>query len=145
MHWNKIKWMKQGWNTAAMSTESQLWGAACEQLLVTRCDFTRRLEEDAAAPWRFFIVPVVLQAGASQQKDRGMEQAGAYGAGKAGSVGFDPVAFFTHPRTILRLMSWVSLLCNVRVDISGQACPHPDLFPIYVSRCVFQPAALELL
>ncbi|XP_034455047.1 synaptogyrin-3-like isoform X2 [Hippoglossus hippoglossus] len=36
-----------------------------------------------------------------------MEPAGAYGAGKAGSVSFDPVAFFTHPRTILRLMSWV--------------------------------------
>ncbi|KAM6942107.1 synaptogyrin-1-like isoform 2-T2 [Lycodopsis pacificus] len=36
-----------------------------------------------------------------------MEPAGAYGARKAGSVPFDPVAFFTHPRTILRLMSWV--------------------------------------
>lgn len=36
-----------------------------------------------------------------------MEPAGAYGAGKAGSVAFDPVAFFTHPRTILRLLSWV--------------------------------------
>ncbi|XP_069545846.1 synaptogyrin-1-like isoform X3 [Brachyistius frenatus] len=36
-----------------------------------------------------------------------MEPAGAYGAGKAGSFTFDPVAFFTHPRTILRLMSWV--------------------------------------
>ncbi|XP_030268398.1 synaptogyrin-1-like isoform X2 [Sparus aurata] len=36
-----------------------------------------------------------------------MEPAGAYGAGKAGSFTFDPVAFFTHPRTVLRLMSWV--------------------------------------
>uniref|UniRef100_A0A667X5T9 Synaptogyrin n=1 Tax=Myripristis murdjan TaxID=586833 RepID=A0A667X5T9_9TELE len=36
-----------------------------------------------------------------------MEPAGAYGAGKAGSAAFDPVAFFTHPRTILRLLSWV--------------------------------------
>uniref|UniRef100_G3PX33 Synaptogyrin n=1 Tax=Gasterosteus aculeatus aculeatus TaxID=481459 RepID=G3PX33_GASAC len=36
-----------------------------------------------------------------------MERAGAYGAAKAGGVAFDPVAFFTHPRTILRLMSWV--------------------------------------
>lgn len=39
----------------------------------------------------------------------GMEPAGGYGAGKAGGVAFDPVAFFTHPRTVLRLMSWVSL------------------------------------
>lgn len=53
-----------------------------------------------------------------------MESAGAYGAGKAGSFNFDPVAFFTHPRTILRLMSWVSLLCNVRVGINGQAYLH---------------------
>ncbi|KAG7237083.1 hypothetical protein INR49_032829 [Caranx melampygus] len=37
----------------------------------------------------------------------GMEPAGAYGAGKAGSLAFDPVAFFTHPRTVLRLLSWV--------------------------------------
>lgn len=77
-----------------------------------------------------------------------MEPAGAYGAGKAGSVSFDPVAFFTHPRTILRLMSWVSLLCNVWADISGQAYLHPHLSPIhivYVSRCFFQPAASELL
>lgn len=36
-----------------------------------------------------------------------METAGAYGARKAGSVAFDPVAFFTHPRSILRLLSWV--------------------------------------
>ncbi|XP_075889841.1 synaptogyrin-1-like isoform X2 [Nelusetta ayraudi] len=36
-----------------------------------------------------------------------MEPAGGYGAGKAGGVAFDPVAFFTHPRTVLRLMSWV--------------------------------------
>ncbi|TNN31443.1 Synaptogyrin-3 [Liparis tanakae] len=36
-----------------------------------------------------------------------MEAAGAYGAAKAGSVAFDPVAFFTHPRTVLRLTSWV--------------------------------------
>uniref|UniRef100_A0A3Q2NRB6 Synaptogyrin 3b n=1 Tax=Fundulus heteroclitus TaxID=8078 RepID=A0A3Q2NRB6_FUNHE len=36
-----------------------------------------------------------------------METAGAYGARKAGNVPFDPVAFFTHPRTILRLLSWV--------------------------------------
>ncbi|XP_035812464.1 synaptogyrin-1-like isoform X2 [Amphiprion ocellaris] len=36
-----------------------------------------------------------------------MEPAGAYGAGKAGAVSFDPVAFFTHPRTVLRLLSWV--------------------------------------
>lgn len=39
----------------------------------------------------------------------GMEPAGGFGAGKAGGVAFDPVAFFTHPRTVLRLMSWVSL------------------------------------
>ncbi|XP_028316924.1 synaptogyrin-3-like isoform X2 [Gouania willdenowi] len=36
-----------------------------------------------------------------------MEPAGAYGAGKAGSIAFDAVAFFTHPRTLLRLLSWV--------------------------------------
>uniref|UniRef100_A0A3B3WMC3 MARVEL domain-containing protein n=1 Tax=Poecilia mexicana TaxID=48701 RepID=A0A3B3WMC3_9TELE len=36
-----------------------------------------------------------------------METAVAYGAMKAGRVPFDPVAFFTHPRTILRLLSWV--------------------------------------
>ncbi|XP_043970681.1 synaptogyrin-3-like [Gambusia affinis] len=36
-----------------------------------------------------------------------METASAYGAMKAGRVLFDPVAFFTHPRTILRLLSWV--------------------------------------
>ncbi|XP_008315012.1 synaptogyrin-1-like [Cynoglossus semilaevis] len=36
-----------------------------------------------------------------------METAGGFNAGKAGHIAFDPVAFFTHPRTILRLMSWV--------------------------------------
>ncbi|CAL8354474.1 unnamed protein product [Boreogadus saida] len=36
-----------------------------------------------------------------------MESAGAYGAGRAGSTSFDPVAFFTHPRTVVRLLSWV--------------------------------------
>uniref|UniRef100_A0A3Q2YQI4 Synaptogyrin 3b n=1 Tax=Hippocampus comes TaxID=109280 RepID=A0A3Q2YQI4_HIPCM len=36
-----------------------------------------------------------------------MEPAAAYGAAKAGKVVFDPVAFFTHPRTIMRLLSWV--------------------------------------
>ncbi|KAM4585160.1 synaptogyrin-3-like [Odontesthes bonariensis] len=36
-----------------------------------------------------------------------METTGAYGVRKAGGVTFDPVAFFTHPRTVLRLLSWV--------------------------------------
>ncbi|KAM9769124.1 synaptogyrin-1-like isoform 2-T2 [Menidia menidia] len=36
-----------------------------------------------------------------------MDSTAAYGARKAGSVAFDPVAFLTHPRTILRLLSWV--------------------------------------
>uniref|UniRef100_A0A1A8QV47 Synaptogyrin n=1 Tax=Nothobranchius pienaari TaxID=704102 RepID=A0A1A8QV47_9TELE len=36
-----------------------------------------------------------------------MEAAGGYGTRKATGVRFDPVAFFTHPRTILRLLSWV--------------------------------------
>ncbi|KAJ3615192.1 hypothetical protein NHX12_018760 [Muraenolepis orangiensis] len=36
-----------------------------------------------------------------------MESAGGYGAGRAGSNSFDAVAFFTHPRTVVRLLSWV--------------------------------------
>uniref|UniRef100_A0A1A8F1Y7 Synaptogyrin 3b n=1 Tax=Nothobranchius korthausae TaxID=1143690 RepID=A0A1A8F1Y7_9TELE len=36
-----------------------------------------------------------------------MDAAGGYGTRKAAGVRFDPVAFFTHPRTILRLLSWV--------------------------------------
>ncbi|XP_061626566.1 synaptogyrin-3-like [Phyllopteryx taeniolatus] len=36
-----------------------------------------------------------------------MEPAAVYGAAKAGKLAFDPLAFFTHPRTILRLLSWV--------------------------------------
>lgn len=47
-----------------------------------------------------------------------MEPAGGYGAGKAGGVAFDPVAFFTHPRTVLRLMSWVSLPTPTAVPTS---------------------------
>lgn len=53
----------------------------------------------------------------------GMEPAVAYGAAKAGSVSFDPVAFFKHPRTILRLLCWVSLLCNAALALmSRPAC-----------------------
>lgn len=62
-----------------------------------------------------------------------MEPAGAYGAAKAGSTSFDPVAFFKHPRTILRLMCWVSLLCNVRADVNEQACMHPPHLSVWVS------------
>lgn len=62
-----------------------------------------------------------------------MEPAGAYGAAKAGSIGFDPVAFFKHPRTILRLMCWVSLLCNVRADVNEQACMHTPHLSVWVS------------
>ncbi|KAM6972357.1 synaptogyrin-3-like [Aplochiton taeniatus] len=36
-----------------------------------------------------------------------MEPAGAYGSGKAGNTNFEPIGFFTHPRTVLRLLSWV--------------------------------------
>ncbi|KAM9792080.1 synaptogyrin-3-like [Neosynchiropus ocellatus] len=36
-----------------------------------------------------------------------MDAAAAYGASRAGGVAFDPVAFFSHPRTLLRLLSWV--------------------------------------
>lgn len=60
----------------------------------------------------------------------GMETAGGFNAGKAGHIAFDPVAFFTHPRTILRLMSWVRFICSVSVFINGGACvAPPSLLP----------------
>ncbi|XP_077461351.1 synaptogyrin-3-like [Stigmatopora argus] len=36
-----------------------------------------------------------------------MDPAVAFGSAKAGKLAFDPVAFFTHPRTIMRILSWV--------------------------------------
>lgn len=78
---------------------------------------------------------LLLSAAVGQHKAAaGMEPAGAYGAAKAGSIGVDPVAFFKHPRTILRLMCWVSLLCNVRADVNEQACmPPPPNLSVWVS------------
>lgn len=76
-------------------------------------------------------------------KAGGMEPAGAYGAGKAGSFTFDPVAFFTHPRTVLRLMSWVSLLRTVRALINGRAyLPPPPPSPcLSHSHCLHRFSA----
>ncbi|CAF88261.1 unnamed protein product [Tetraodon nigroviridis] len=56
-----------------------------------------------------------------------MEPAVAYGAAKAGSVGFDPVAFFKHPRTILRLLCWVSRLGSAAGGRWCAACRRPHL------------------
>ncbi|KAF3852417.1 hypothetical protein F7725_005772 [Dissostichus mawsoni] len=99
-----------------------------------------------------------------------MESAGAYGAGKAGSVAFDPVAFFTHPRTVLRLMSWVFSMvvfscivnegyinigserllcvfnnnadaCNFGVTI-GVACFLGSIFFLILDYPVFTPSGL---
>lgn len=84
---------------------------------------------------------LVLSAGVRHQKAGGMQPAGAYGAGKAGSVAFDPVAFFTHPRTVLRLLSWVSLPCTVWVSSSMDrpTCSPPlCLVPTYICL-VFHP------
>lgn len=36
-----------------------------------------------------------------------MESKAPYGAAKAGNGSFDAYAFFTHPRTVLRILSWV--------------------------------------
>lgn len=69
--------------------------------------------------------PLPLSAVGQHKGAAGMEPAVAFGAAKAGSVNFDPVAFFKHPRTILRLMCWVSLLCNARAGAGEQACLHP--------------------
>lgn len=71
--------------------------------------------------------PLLLSAVGQHKAAAGMEPAVAYGAAKAGSVSFDPVAFFKHPRTILRLLCWVSLLWNVRAGVDEQACLHPHL------------------
>ncbi|MEQ2241845.1 hypothetical protein ILYODFUR_029558 [Ilyodon furcidens] len=62
-----------------------------------------------------------------------METAGAYGARKAGSVPFDPVAFFTHPRTILRLLSWwVTGTWCPSPAVHGQEAGHnPDRSPVH--------------
>lgn len=93
---------------------------------MTRCDFTRRLEEDAAAAPRSSLTDSSASLSRRQVAETslgGMEPAGAYGAGKAGSLAFDPVAFFTHPRTVLRLLSWVSLHRIESVFIiNGRAC-----------------------
>lgn len=72
----------------------------------------------------------------------GMESAGGFGAGKAGGVAFDPVAFFTHPRTVLRLMSWVSLpKPPVRTSRCGvQTVVGP---PAPLSSCHFTPSVFE--
>lgn len=53
--------------------------------------------------------PLLRSAVGQHAAAAGMEPAVAYGAAKAGSASFDPVAFFKHPRTILRLMCWVRL------------------------------------
>ena len=74
-----------------------------------------------------------LSGQSGSTKAGGMEPAGAYGAGKAGSFVFDPVAFFTHPRTVLRLMSWVRLLRTVRALINGRAYLPPPPPPLSVS------------
>lgn len=47
-----------------------LSAAACEQLSVTRCDFTPRLEEDAAAARSSLTDQTRLSAGVRQQKRR---------------------------------------------------------------------------
>lgn len=92
------------------------------------CDFTRRTEGGGGggggegrqkeeegrqrccrAVLLFRRLPSLSLRAFGQHPAGGMEPAGGYGAGKAGGVAFDPVAFFTHPRTVLRLMSWVSL------------------------------------
>lgn len=106
----------------------------------------RRLEEDPAARrCSHTALSRSLGGRSGSTTPGGMEAAGAYGARKAGSVRFDPVAYFTHPRTILRLLSWVSrlllliiFLCNVLVSTRGRALWTAALLsPSHISETDF--------